>query len=76
MCTSHFIALGLLLSAQRHSVFTFRELMGLVLEYTNRYRAVVSLPMGLGMIQAAVMEKLPTNVFTITRDQVIPQVSE
>ncbi|KAH6916959.1 NADH dehydrogenase [Coprinopsis sp. MPI-PUGE-AT-0042] len=61
---------GAIVEAGGPEVFTFRELMHLVLEYTNRYRAIVSLPMFLGMIQATVMEKLPTNVFTITRDQI------
>lgn len=52
------------------SVLTFRMLMELVLEYNLRYRAIISLPVFVGMLQARFLERLPTNLFTITRDQV------
>lgn len=51
-------------------VFTYRQLMELVLKYNNRYRPVLSLPFQLGLLQGAIMERLPVNLFTVTRDQV------
>lgn len=44
--------------------------MELVLKYTNRNRPILSLPYGVGMLQGFVLEKLPTNVLTLTRGQV------
>lgn len=51
-------------------VFTYRDLMELVLEITGRKRPVISLPFALGMIQGSILERLPVNLFTITRAQV------
>lgn len=50
--------------------FTFKQLMELVLKYTNRHRPIISLPFSLGYAQGAVLEKLPPNLFTVTRAQV------
>jgi uncharacterized protein YbjT (DUF2867 family) len=49
-------------------VYTFRELMELLLKITGRKRALVSLPFGFIDMQAAVLQYLP--VPPITRDQV------
>lgn len=53
------------------AVFSYREIMELVLRYTNRWRPIVSLPFAIGLMQASVLEKLPTNLLTVTQDQVI-----
>jgi hypothetical protein len=45
-------------------------MMQFVLRYTHRYRPIVSLPFALGMAQGAVLERLPPNILTISRDQV------
>lgn len=44
--------------------------MELVLRYGNRTRPILSLPWAIGSIQGALLEQLPPNLFTITRDQV------
>ena len=41
-----------------------------VLRYTGRRRPIVSLPFSVGMLQGAVLEQLPVNLFTVTRAQV------
>lgn len=51
-------------------VFTYREMMQIVLKYTRRTRPVVSLPWFVGKTQGWVLEKLPENILTLTRDQV------
>ncbi|KZT53299.1 NAD(P)-binding protein [Calocera cornea HHB12733] len=51
-------------------VFTYKELMQLVLKYSNLRRPIVSLPFALGKMQGAVLEQLPENLFTVTRSQV------
>lgn len=53
-----------------HSVFTYYEMMEIVLKCKNRYRPVLSLPYAFGMVQGFFMEKLPENIFTLSRDQV------
>ena len=53
-----------------HSVLTYYEMMQIVLKYKNRYRPILSLPFAFGMAQGFVMEKLPENIFTLSRDQV------
>lgn len=45
-------------------------MMKIVLKCKNRYRPIVSLPYAFGMIQGFVTEKLPENIFTLSRDQV------
>jgi len=52
------------------TVYTFRQLMELVLESTNRCRPIVSFPVVLGYVQGAILERLPLNLFTVTRAQV------
>ncbi|EJU06426.1 NADP-binding protein [Dacryopinax primogenitus] len=51
-------------------IFTYKELMQLVLEYDHKSRPIISLPYELGKLQGAVLERLPENLFTITRHQV------
>lgn len=51
-------------------VFTYRQIMELVLKYTGMKRFILSLPYFVGMIQGFILEKLPENIFTLTRDQV------
>ncbi|KAF5312254.1 hypothetical protein D9619_002949 [Psilocybe cf. subviscida] len=50
--------------------FTYRELMQMVLDVTGRKRPILSLPFELGLLQGAILEKLPVNLFTVTRSQV------
>jgi NADH dehydrogenase len=52
-----------------NSVFTYREIMELVLRYSGVKRFILSLPYFVGMIQGFFLEKLPENLFTVTRDQ-------
>ncbi|EAU92772.2 NADH dehydrogenase [Coprinopsis cinerea okayama7 len=61
---------GKILEAGGPTVHDFRQLMAFVLKYIPRTRPIISLPLSVGMVQAAVMEKLPVNLFTITRDQI------
>ena len=51
-------------------VFTYRQIMELVLQYNGRRRPILSLPYWVGMLQGWVLEKLPENILTLTRDQV------
>lgn len=44
--------------------------MELVLEYSERWRPVVSVPYAIGTLQGLILEQLPLNLFTLTRDQV------
>jgi len=44
--------------------------MKLVLTYTKRTRPIVSIPFAVGKMQGLVLEQLPPNLFTLTRDQV------
>lgn len=43
--------------------------MELVLKYNHRLRPIISVPLVAGMLQGAIMERLPQNLFTLTRDQ-------
>jgi len=61
---------GKTIEAGGPDVFTYREMMVLVLKYSGRYRPIISLPYSFGMLQGFVMEKLPVNLLTITRGQV------
>lgn len=61
---------GKILEAGGPDVVSYRDIMKIVLEYSHRSRPIISLPWWAGMVQGAVLEKLPTNMFTITRDQV------
>lgn len=44
--------------------------MELVLKYGKRWRPIISVPFGVGKMQAFFLEKLPPNLFSLTRDQV------
>lgn len=44
--------------------------MQLVLDMTGRKRPIVSLPFVLGILQGAILERLPVNLFTVTQAQV------
>lgn len=59
-------------SVQIHSltVFTYRQMMELVLKYNRRMRPIVSLPFAIGVVQGTILERLPLNLFTVTRAQV------
>jgi hypothetical protein len=46
--------------------------MELVLKYSGTKRFILGLPYFVGMIQGFFLEKLPENLFTVTRDQVSP----
>jgi uncharacterized protein YbjT (DUF2867 family) len=50
-------------------IWSFRELLAYVLAETHRRRRMVTIPMGLARIQAAVLELLPGQLL-LTRDQV------
>lgn len=52
------------------TVYTFRQLMELILQFTNRCRPIVSFPFAFGYVQGAILERLPLNLFTVTRAQV------
>jgi uncharacterized protein YbjT (DUF2867 family) len=58
------------LSSNKSSVSTYRELMEMVLKYSNRWRPIISLPFAAGIAQGFVLEKLPVNLFTVTQAQV------
>ena len=55
-----------------HTVFTYRELMKITLNYAGlaSRRLILSLPFWVGYIQGFFLEKLPESMFTVTRDQV------
>lgn len=52
-----------------HPVYTYRELMELTLKYSEKSRPILSMPFFVGMIQGFFLEKLPENIFTVTRSQ-------
>jgi len=64
------LAAGKYIEAGGPDVFTYREIMQIVLRYNHRRRAIISLPFQVGVLQAAILEKLPVNLFTITRAQI------
>jgi len=45
--------------------------MEIILNTTKRRRVILSLPFVVGMLQGAILEKLPVNLFTVTRAQVL-----
>ncbi|KAF5388462.1 hypothetical protein D9757_004628 [Collybiopsis confluens] len=51
-------------------IFTYKEIMQLVLKYSGRRRPIISLPFWMGKLQGTVMEQLPINLLTVTRAQV------
>lgn len=48
-------------------VVSFREILGWILKVTGRDRRLITVPMGLARLQAAILEKLPGKL--LTRDQ-------
>ncbi|KAF8807810.1 NAD(P)-binding protein [Phlegmacium glaucopus] len=61
---------GKVIEAGGPQTFTYRELMQMVLDVTGRKRPIISLPFAVGMLQGFVLEKLPLNLFTVTRAQI------
>ncbi|KAK7693221.1 hypothetical protein QCA50_002787 [Cerrena zonata] len=61
---------GKIIEAGGSDVITYRQVMEIVLKYSNRWRPIISVPFGVGKMQAFFLEKLPPNLFTLTRDQV------
>ncbi|KAK6910186.1 NADH dehydrogenase [Kwoniella mangroviensis CBS 8886] len=63
---------GKIIEAGGPDVYTYREIMQLVLRYSGYQgrRLIISLPFWVGKIQGFFLEKLPENLFTVTRDQV------
>ncbi|WVW83817.1 hypothetical protein I302_105838 [Kwoniella bestiolae CBS 10118] len=63
---------GKVIEAGGPDVYTYREIMQLVLKYSGylNSRFILSLPFWVGKIQGFFLEKLPENLFTVTRDQV------
>ncbi|KAA1468011.1 NAD-P-binding protein [Dentipellis sp. KUC8613] len=61
---------GKIIEAGGPEVFTFRQIMELVLKYTGRTRPIVPVPWSAATLQAMVLERLPHNVFTISQSQV------
>ncbi|KAG8966025.1 hypothetical protein FRC03_012668 [Tulasnella sp. 419] len=60
----------LVIQAGGPNVLTYRQMMERLLKHLRRKRPIISLPFGVGVIQGTVMEKLPENIFTLTRSQV------
>ncbi|CAB4477944.1 NAD(P)-binding protein [Rhizophagus irregularis] len=52
------------------NVYTYKEIIQLTLNQAGIRRPIISLPWSIGMIQGFFLEKLPPNLFTITRDQI------
>ncbi|KIR67311.1 NADH dehydrogenase [Cryptococcus bacillisporus CA1873] len=63
---------GRIIEAGGPDILTYREIMELVLRYTDLQgrRAIISLPYWVGSVQGFVLEMLPETMFTLTRDQV------
>ncbi|KAH9486526.1 NADH dehydrogenase [ubiquinone] 1 alpha subcomplex subunit 9, mitochondrial [Psilocybe cubensis] len=61
---------GRVIEAGGPQTFTYKELMQMVLDVTGRKRLIISLPFVVGTLQGALLEKLPVNLFTVTRSQV------
>ncbi|PPQ63774.1 hypothetical protein CVT24_004316 [Panaeolus cyanescens] len=61
---------GKVIEAGGPEVFTYRQLMELILKQMNLKRPIVSLPFALGKVQANILEHFPVNIFTITPGQV------
>jgi NADH dehydrogenase len=61
---------GRIIEAAGPDIFTFRQIMALVVDNTGRFRPIISVPWKLGELQGEIMQRLPTNLFTITRDQI------
>jgi hypothetical protein len=57
-------------SSLRSVVYKYKELMQLTLKYAEKSRPILSLPFQVGLLQGLVLERLPENLFTVTRSQV------
>ncbi|KAI0285479.1 NAD-P-binding protein [Russula aff. rugulosa BPL654] len=69
-CSPGKVADGKIIEAAGPDVLTFRQIMQLVVDHTGRFRPIISVPWILGELQGEVMQRLPINLFTITRDQI------
>ncbi|TFY83552.1 hypothetical protein EWM64_g462 [Hericium alpestre] len=61
---------GKIIEAGGPEVFTYRQIMDLVVKYSGRNRPIVPIPWALGKLQGAILEKLPPTIFTISQSQV------
>ncbi|KAL7415593.1 hypothetical protein BDY24DRAFT_264749 [Mrakia frigida] len=61
---------GKICEAGGPTVYTYKELMQLTLKYAEKSRPILSLPYQVGLLQGLVLERLPENLFTVTRSQV------
>ncbi|KAF9460103.1 NAD(P)-binding protein [Collybia nuda] len=61
---------GTFIEAGGPEIFTYRELMQLILKYNHRSRAIVSFPFQIGLLQGMIFEMLPKNPLTVTRAQI------
>ncbi|CAG8576604.1 1511_t:CDS:2 [Ambispora gerdemannii] len=61
---------GKIIEAGGPTVYNYREIMQLTLDQAGIKRPIVSMPWSIGLLQGFFLEKLPLNLFTITRDQV------
>ncbi|KAI9507808.1 NAD-P-binding protein [Russula earlei] len=61
---------GKVIEATGPDVLTLRQIMQLVVKHTGRFRPIVAVPWIIGELQGEIMQRLPTNIFTITRDQI------
>ncbi|CAG8512147.1 11715_t:CDS:2, partial [Acaulospora colombiana] len=52
------------------TVYTYKEIIKLTLNQAGIRRPIISLPWSVGLFQGFFLEKLPPNLFTITRDQI------
>ncbi|CAG8538016.1 4072_t:CDS:2 [Diversispora eburnea] len=52
------------------TVYTYKEIIKLTLNQAGIKRPVISIPWSISFIQGFFLEKLPPNLFTITRDQI------
>ncbi|KAI0257006.1 NAD-P-binding protein [Lactifluus subvellereus] len=61
---------GKIIEAGGPDILTFRQVMELVVRYTGRYRPIAPMPWKVGELQGTILQRFPTNIFTITRDQI------
>ncbi|KAI0785012.1 NAD(P)-binding protein [Abortiporus biennis] len=61
---------GKIIEAGGPDVMSLREILEATLHYKKRWRPVVPVPFFVATLQASILEHLPQNLFTITRDQV------
>ncbi|KAG8891062.1 hypothetical protein FRB98_000071 [Tulasnella sp. 332] len=59
-----------LLQAGGPDIFTYRQMMQLVLRHSHRTRPIISLPFAVGTMQGMILERLPESIFTVTQNQV------